>query len=179
MRNIKPRQGYFDLLPKGIDPEQIAYHFTAEYPCGAHDHMEVIYRLWKEIKRWKAAWGKKVGRPKQDLRLSRKRRFYVLVDTRNLWRKKRVYSLDEKEACMLMTAGPYSGGRLHAWAVQKKLAVITDGWFVPLAVAEPEVLLELMGEKNQVNQHQAGLLPVLTLSDSLIADGSLCVERPR
>lgn len=176
LRNIKPWAGYYDLLPKGADPEQIAYHFTAEYPCGAHDHMDVIYRLWQEMTRWKAAWREKDGHPSQDLSLSRKRGFYVLVDTRNLWREKRTYSLDEKEACTLMTAGPYSGSRLEAWAVQKKLAVITDSWFVPLAVAEPEVLLELMGKQKQVKQHQTGLLPVLTSSDSLNEDGNPCME---
>jgi hypothetical protein len=68
-----------------------------------------------------------------------------LVDTRDLLRKKRAYSLDEQEASTLMTSRPYSGSRLEAWAVQEKLAVITDSWFVPLAVAEPQVLLELMG----------------------------------
>jgi len=127
--------------------------------------MEVIYRMWQEMTRWKAAWREKDGPPNQDLRLSRKRGFYVLVDTRNLWRKKRMYSLDEKDACTLMTAGPYSGSRLEAWAVQEKLAAITDSWFVPLAVAEPEVLLELIGKQKQVNQHQTGLLSVLTSSD--------------
>ena len=71
-----------------------------------------------------------------------------------------------------MTAGPYSGTRLEAWAVQEKLAVITDRWFVPLAVAEPKVLLELMGKQKQVSQHQTGLLPVLTSADSLNADGN-------
>ncbi len=157
VRNIKPLAGYYDLLPKGIDVERIAYNFTAEYPCGAHDHLGVIHRLRQEMTRWQAAWRDKDGAPNQDLRLSRKRGSYGLVDTRDLWRKKRAYSLDEQEASTLMTAGPYSGSRLEAWAVQKKLAVITDSWFVPLAVAEPEVLLELMGKQKQDNQRQTGL----------------------
>jgi ribosomal peptide maturation radical SAM protein 1 len=149
VRNIKPLAGNYDFLPKGLDLERIAYSFTAEYPCGAHDHIEVIYRLWQEVIRWQAAWKEKDGPPNQDLRLSRKRGSYVLVDTRDLWRKKRAYSLDEQEASRLMTAGPYSGSCLEAWAVQEKVAVITDGWFVPLAVADPEVLLELMGKHKQ------------------------------
>jgi ribosomal peptide maturation radical SAM protein 1 len=144
--NIKPLAGYYDFLPKGADVERIAYRFTAEYPCGAHDHMTVISRLWRKMNRWKAAWRNKRGAPNQDLRLSRDRGAYVLVDTRDLWRKRRVYSLDEQEASTLMTAKHYSGSDLEAWAVQEKLAVITDDWFLPLAVAEPEILLELMGE---------------------------------
>jgi len=145
VRNIKPLAGFYDLLPKGIDVERIACNFIADYPCGAHDHVEVIQRLWQEMTRWQAAWKERDGPPNQDLRLSRKGRSFVLVDTRDLLRKKRAYSLDEQEASTLMTSRPYSGSRLEAWAVQEKLAVITDSWFVPLAVAEPQVLLELMG----------------------------------
>ena len=171
LRNIKPLAGYYDFLPKGVDVERIANHFTAEYPCGAHDHMEVIQRLWQEMTRWRAAWREKDGGPNQDLRLSRKRGSYVLVDTRDLRRKKRVYSLDEQEASALMTAGPYSGRCLEVWAVQEKLAVITDSWFVPLAVAEPEILLELMGKQELDNQRQTGLLALLTTSHSSDEDG--------
>jgi hypothetical protein len=177
VRNIKPLAGFYDSLPKGIDVERIAYTFTAEYPCGAHDHMEVIYRLWQEMTRWRAAWKKKDGPPNQDLRLSRKRRSYVLVDTRDLRRKKRVFSLDKQEASTLMTAGPYSGSGLEAWAVQEKLAVITDSWFVPLAVAAPEIFQELMGKQNQDDQHPTGPLRRLTSSDSLNENGGPCIDR--
>ena len=172
VRTIKPLAGYYDFLPKGVDVEGIAYHFTAEYPCGSHDNIEVIYRLEQEVTRWQAAWRKKDGAPAQDLRLSRKRGLYVLVDTRDLWRSKRkAYSLDEQEASTLMTAGPYSGSCLEAWAVQEKLAVIADGWFVPLVVAEPEILLDLMAEQEQEKQHPTGPLTLLTLSDSLDENG--------
>lgn len=160
--NIKPRAGYYGFLPEGADIERIAYHFTAEYPCGAHDHMEVISRLWQEMTRWRDAWRNKDRAPNQDLRLSRKRGLYVLVDTRGLWRKKRAYSLNEQEASTLMTASPYSGSCLEAWAVQEKLAVITDLWFVPLAVAEPGILLELMGNEELDNQRERGLAALMT-----------------
>ena len=70
-----------------------------------------------------------------------------------------------------MTAGPYSGSCLEAWAVQEKLAVIADGWFVPLVVAEPEILLDLMAEQEQEKQHPTGPLTLLTLSDSLDENG--------
>ncbi|MFZ0960037.1 MAG: RiPP maturation radical SAM C-methyltransferase [Terriglobia bacterium] len=146
VRNIKPLAGYSDFLPEGADVERIAYRFTAKYPSGAHDHMEVISRLWEEMARWQAAWRKKGGAPNQDLRLSRERGSYVLVDKRDLWRKKRAYLLDEQEGAALMTAGPCCGSGLEAWAVREKLAVIADGWFLPLGVAAPEILLELMGE---------------------------------
>lgn len=149
VRNIRLLSSYKDFLPKGADVKSIAYHFTAEYRSGAHDHPEVIQKLWKELARWRAAWNPKNGGPIQNLKLVRKRASYVLVDTRDLWRRKRCYTLDEKEALSLMTSRPHSGSGVEKWAVQEKLAVVVDDWFVPLAVAEPEVLRELARQEEQ------------------------------
>jgi ribosomal peptide maturation radical SAM protein 1 len=149
IQNIRPLAGYYDIFPKGADIGRIAYHFTAKYRCGAHDHVEVIQKLWQEMARWQASWKQKSGMPNQDLKLLRIRGSYVLVDTRALWRKKRSYPLDEKEASTLMTPRPYSGSGLETWAVSAKLAVTADGWFVPLPVAEPRILLELTGERDR------------------------------
>jgi ribosomal peptide maturation radical SAM protein 1 len=145
LRNIKPRAGCYDWLPKGAVIERIACHFKAEYPSGAHDHVDLIYRLWHAVKRWQAAWKGNRGTPNEDLRVFRKYRSYVLVDTRHLWRKQRSYSLDEREVSAVLIGKPYSGSELETWALGEKLAVIKDGWFVPLAVADPKILLELTG----------------------------------
>ena len=149
VRNIKPLRGFYDFLPKGANIELIACYFTAEYRCGAHDHVDLIRRLWQEVRRWRAAWKQDGGIPRQDLKLVRSRGSYLLVDTRDLWRKKKSHALEEEAASALVTAGPYSGSELEAWAVGEKLAVTVDGWFVPLAVAEPKTFLGLTGEHEQ------------------------------
>jgi ribosomal peptide maturation radical SAM protein 1 len=148
VRNTKPLAGYYDFLPKGAETDRIAYHFTARYRCGAHDHVDVIHKLWREIRRWQAAWKQEGGPINEDLRLLRNRESFVLDDTRDLWLRKRSYSLDEKEASALVTSRPYSGSGLETWALREKLAVTADGWFVPLAVVEPEIILELMRERD-------------------------------
>jgi ribosomal peptide maturation radical SAM protein 1 len=148
VRNIKPLAGYYGFLPNGADVERIAYHFTADYPCGAHDRMDVIYKLWKEIARWQAAWKGKGDVPNEDLRLFRKRRSYGLVDSRALWKKKRTYPLDENEAYTLLNSGPFAGSGLQKWALREKLAVIVDDWFVPLAVGDSKILLKLAEERS-------------------------------
>jgi len=146
VRKIKPWAGCYDWSPKGADIDRIACHFTAEYRSGAHDHVDLIYKLWQAMKRWQVAWKEKHGAPNEDLALFRKHRSYVLVDTRHLWKKKKSYFLDERGASSLLTARPYSGSELETWALGKKLAVIMDGWFVPLAVADPSIMLELTGQ---------------------------------
>jgi len=149
VRSIKPLAGVYDFLPKEADAERMAYHFTAEYPCGAHDHPEVIHKLWQEVARWQAAWSHKCRPPHEDLNVFRKRGSYVVVDTRALWMKKRLYSLDEKEASALVTSRPYSGSEFETWALREKLALTADGWFVPLVVADPKILLDLMGKYDE------------------------------
>jgi len=153
VRNIRPGAGYHDWLPEGADVDHIACHFTAEYQSGAHDHVDLVFRLWQAVNRWRAAWKKEDGAPSEDLTLFRKHKSYVLLDTRRLWSKQKTYSLHEREASTLLTARPYSGSEAETWALAEKLAVIMDAWFVPLAVADPSVLLELTGK------HPPGELP--------------------
>jgi ribosomal peptide maturation radical SAM protein 1 len=156
LRTLKPLAGYYDFLPKGAEVERIAYFFTAEYQCGSHDHVKLISDLWRAVNRWQASWRRDRGNRCEELRLVRNHKSYVLLDTRRLWRKKKSYSLDEADASALLTARPYAGSDLEAWSVREKLAVITDGWFVPLATTDPQVLLELTGEHDESPRILAG-----------------------
>jgi ribosomal peptide maturation radical SAM protein 1 len=167
VRSIRPLAGYYNFLPKGADIERIAYHFTAKYLCGAHDHVDVVRKLWLGIGRWRAAWRDKGCAPNQDLKLLRKHGSYTLVDTRDFRSKKKLYPLDEPGATSVLTSRPYSGSRLETWALQEKLAVVADRWFVPLAVADPTILLKLTQERDrarfllpQANATRAGNTPV-------------------
>ncbi len=149
VRNVKPLAGYYDFLPKEAEVERIAYFFTAEYPCGSHDRIEVVSDLWRAVSRWQASWNRNGGRGGEELRLRQKHKSYVLSDTRRLWRKKKSYSLNKADASAVFTARPYRGKDLEVWAVHEKLSVVVDGWFVPLAISDPEVLMELTGERNE------------------------------
>jgi ribosomal peptide maturation radical SAM protein 1 len=146
---LKPLAGYYDFLPEGADVGRIAYSFTAEYRCGSHEHVAVISDLWRAVNKWQAAWRQHGGSAREELRLLRNRKSYELVDTRRLWRKKKLYRLDEPDASALLTPRPFAGNDIEAWAVHKKLAVMADGWFVPLATTDPEVLQELTDERDE------------------------------
>lgn len=139
--NVRPQIAYHDFLPRSADVQRIAYHFLGDYQCGAHDHIDVIHKLWLEVKRWHSAWQHESGKP-PELRVCPYRGWYVLADTRGLPGAEKAHILDRNEVALLLTARPYTGSEQEMWALQKKLAVIADGWFVPLAVADPEMLLE-------------------------------------
>jgi hypothetical protein len=70
-----------------------------------------------------------------------------LADTRGLPGTQKAHILDRNEAAFLLTARPYTGSEQEIWALQQKLAVIVDDWFVPLAVTDPETLLEFEAEQ--------------------------------
>lgn len=146
VRNLKPITAYYDFLPKTADVDRVAYHFMADYACGSHDQVDVIHQLCREVDRWHAAWEQASGEPLEDLRIAQHHGSYVLVDTRKVSKTRKARVLQEAEASALVTSRPYSGSELEAWALQEKVAIVMDGWFVPLPVADPKLLLALMEE---------------------------------
>jgi len=144
IRRTRPVAGYFDIFPKAADIHSLAYHFTGLFDCASHEHLDVILELWRAVKRWQSAWGPRGLEPKEDLRLFRERGSYMLEDTRRLARNPRIRVLERRQASALIAPRLYSASDLQAWALGEKLAVLADGWFVPLPVAVPEVFLKLM-----------------------------------
>lgn len=144
VRNLRALASYFDFLPETADVARIAYHFTGEYESGAHDHLEVIQKLWRAVTRWQRSWGQGNG-PGEELRVFEKNGEYVLADRRKVARVKGPRILSRDEAAMLLVPRPYTPGPAADRAVEEKLAVVLDGWLAPLAVAETELLAELGG----------------------------------
>jgi ribosomal peptide maturation radical SAM protein 1 len=167
LRNMKPLAGYYDYLPRGVDVRRAAYHFTARYTCGSHDHMEVIQTLWRQMARWRASWRRGDGAPTEDLMLFREGGSYILADSRTLRKQKRSYALNERQASALVTSRAYSANEFDLWAIREKLAVLADGSFVPLAVADPMTLLQLTGHRDhgpsrapQGRERTSGQVPI-------------------
>ena len=143
IRKLKPVRGYYDFLPRTAEVERIAYHFTGEYDCESHQRLDVMARLWHELKRWRAAWEPGAEEPREDLRVEKHGNWCRLIDTRRVTGGKNSLSLRQDEARDLLSARPASGAARESWAVEQKLGLIVDGWFVPLAVPDPELLAEL------------------------------------
>ena len=74
---------------------------------------------WGVVNRWQAAWKQHGGSASEELRLLRNHKSYVLVDTRRLWRKKKLYRLGEAAAAALLTPRPFTGKEIETWAVHK------------------------------------------------------------
>jgi len=161
VKQLRPLAAYSDFLPERAEVEKVAYHFAGDYKSGAHQHLGVIRKLERAIADWQAAWKRKDGGPGEELTLSPAGGGYELSDTRKLAQGKKVYRLDERKASFLVTPRISGGSELEAWAVGKQLAVITDGWFTPLAVAEPKLLLELMERDAAAVERRGVRLPIV------------------
>jgi ribosomal peptide maturation radical SAM protein 1 len=164
VRNLVPLAAYYDFLPKTADVNRVAYHFMANYGCGSHDQIDVIHNLWREVGRWHAAWKRTGGEPLEDLRIAQDQGLYVLVDTRRVSGTKKTHVLEETEASTLVTSRPYSGSKLETWALQEKVAIVMDGWFVPLPVADPKILLALVEGQNCTAVATSTSLPTVGLT---------------
>lgn len=138
IENVRPLAAYRDVFPEGTDLARLAYHFVGDYDSGGYEAIETVRALRDAVAAWQEAWS---GDSRPDLRIGPWEDAWALVDTRGLPDTEDVRLLDRHEAAALLLARPAEGTEEESEAVAAKLAVHLDGWFVPLPVADPQVLL--------------------------------------
>jgi len=138
---LRPLWTYAEVFPPWADLDQLAYHFEGSYPCGSHDHEEVIGHLREEVGRWQARWDQ--GPPALELRRPAPGA-YILVDTRGSGPGS-VLHLGEVQARAVLVGGPLAAVPAAPWALRNDFAVELDGWCVPLATAPLALITELEG----------------------------------
>ena len=145
VRNIRPLAAYGDVFPEGAALDKVAYHFVADFESGGYDQIETIHALRREVARWREEWYGEGAVP-PELRVGLYEGEYALIDTRGLPGTPQVELLDRDTAALLLTGRQYLGTETELQALERKAAVVMDGWFLPLAVAEPGMLIELETE---------------------------------
>lgn len=141
IREIRPFAAYHDVLPDGAEVEKIAYHFSGTYHSESLEHRDVIRELIREVARWHERWWQGAAEaPAVEVRHFNGD--LTLFDTRGIPDTDPELTLTPDQAAALLTAGPATGLPVERWAVERKLAVLVDGWKVPLATADSALLLE-------------------------------------
>ena len=143
--NLRPQAVYRDILPAHANIDQIAYHFLGDYPSDTHRCIDLIRTLSAALRTWTHAWHQDY-QTRPELKICLHEGQYVLIDTRNLLHTEPLRYLDDAEAHLLMNARPQTASPAEHQAVQRKLAVIVDNWFVPLPVAQQAVFEALSTE---------------------------------
>src|SRR5262245_19993096 len=146
--NIRPLPVYHDFMPETPDMSRLAYHFMGDYPCDTHRHIEVVRELNAKVGAWARAWDQPYRR-RPELKIRSFPDRFVLVDTRGLSGTEPLRELDASEAELLMNARPYGNSHRERQAVDRKIAVVVDDWFVPLPVVSQELFLDLNAERQR------------------------------
>ncbi len=140
--NVRPINSYAAIFPAEARVAQLAYHFAADYESGSYRQPEVIRSLMQAVALWKKRWaGGRAAAP--ILNLTRSGDKFVLKDSRGLPGTEPEQVLDEEQARLAVAAMSYSETGGTRWALANKIAVHVDGWFVPLATAEPSLFHQL------------------------------------
>jgi ribosomal peptide maturation radical SAM protein 1 len=137
---LRPAPAYALAFPPQADLTKLAYHFVGTYDSGAYRRLDLIREIGDALVTWQGRWtGTDGDRPMLHVeRVGGD--YYGLVDTRGLPETEESLALDSTEAAAVLVARPWDGSDLSHWAVARKLGVHLDGWYVPLAVAEPALL---------------------------------------
>jgi hypothetical protein len=110
----------------------------------------LIAEIRRELEAWQTAWQAEIKltssirmRTPPLLAVSREAGSrWLLRDTRGLPGAAERAWLTEPQAAAALTAQPFTPTPEITWALERKVGVLVDEWYVPLATAEPELLLE-------------------------------------
>jgi len=146
--NLRPQCEYAGFLPPHTRAEQIDSHFVGEFDCGAFSDFDVIVDVYEELKAWRSRWTAEAiqvfgGLPSLHVSMHADNR-YRLEDTRGLPGIERVSYLDRREAEIALVAHHTRGSPEEAEsAIARNVAVERNGWLIPLATADAELLAEM------------------------------------
>lgn len=171
---LTPQRAYTEVFPPGADIAAIAYHFDGDYTSAARRSPALMDAIRDEIARWREAWQRPSPPTLEVRKLTEKA--YFLVDRRGLPGAPEGRFLSRDEASALLVPRRMERAGSHAWAIDARLAVALDGWFVPLPTAAVDVLRTFEAERPEEPEGAVKLRGMrrLTLLD---AEPSQGVER--
>lgn len=140
VHDLTPLPAYKYTFPPEADLAKLAYHFIGTYQKASDDSPQLLDQLADEFDRWRAAWTS--AKPVPSLFVTEAGNGdYLLLDTREL-AVERLCLITADQARAVLVGGPlrYVPPQLLKWILSRKVALVLDGRYVPLAVAEPDVL---------------------------------------
>jgi ribosomal peptide maturation radical SAM protein 1 len=155
VHNIRPLCGYADVFPPQADVFRLAHYFTADYECASHRHLGLVEQIASEVEAWQGDWLSAESRPVLHITRTGGGRF-ILFDTRGLPGTQVVQILTDDRARAALVAQPALEAEEFNWGLDQKVGVMLDGWYVPLATADPELILKFeqeivaVGDREQI-----------------------------
>jgi len=142
--NLRPWQAYQMVYPEHADVEKLAYYFIGDFPSEAYEQPDIIRAINSELKIWQSSWKKAV------LELVPFMGQYFIRDSRQIEGGTKTHVLTGQQVRAVMQIDTFQETKEQEWAVEEKLAVVVDSWYVPLVTASPEFLLDFEDHKTKV-----------------------------
>jgi len=137
--NVEPFEEYSGCFPPASDLAGLAYYFDGDFASGSRDHPEIIDRIDREITTTRRLWEDSAGPPLLHVhRLGNTS--YLLTDSRGVAAGHRHRMIDADQACAALAHGPAIPRSAVDWAIRRKVAVLIEDRYIPLATAAPELL---------------------------------------
>lgn len=158
---LQPAGAFNDVLPPHGDKEKLAYFFNGRFPSFARENPAEIDALWREFQSWRSAWATFRQLPLEMLLptlhvVKQTPRRFVLEDTRGLPDQPKRRELDRDEARRLLVPQflnqtdiqdqTHQTEHIHQ-ALDMGLGVVMDSWYIPLATADPQLILEFENDR--------------------------------
>jgi hypothetical protein len=135
---LRPWKFYSDIFPLQFDVSKIAIRFEGKYDSYILKNPEIFMNLSKIIELWQSEWIKPSDdRPKLQMqRIDAKR--WLLLDTRKAVERKSSTMIISNEQAELLgrdwLAKEVSSKAYLPWAVENKLLVFMDDYYVSIVV---------------------------------------------
>lgn len=137
--NFRPAPGYAEIFPGHPNLNQIAYHFCADAHTPTFADSALLPQFEAAFQHWKQRWKLSADKPNL-LILEIKPDQYLLIDSRS-WRAQaltQTITYAQAAACLV----EHKVATLEtAWALEMRTVIEYDGAFLPLAIADPQVML--------------------------------------
>jgi ribosomal peptide maturation radical SAM protein 1 len=143
IRELRPFDGYREVLPAHADAARVAYHFEGTFASASLEDPALIPAIDREVVAWRNAYHR--NRPRLEVAGTLDGEL-ALIDTRGLsgTTERRALTRAEAIAALVPRRTRSALDDATAWAIDARTVVIRDGRYVPLALAAPALLREAM-----------------------------------
>lgn len=134
---------YDMIFPENANIQQVANYFVGEYESYSYENIHLMEAIQKEVSDWKKNWAS----TKLNMMFFMGR--YMIYDSRKVVQSEAInHVISEGDAKEVMTYQRHQTGQSQVldWAIEQKLGLLIDGWYIPLITATPELLLKLNGD---------------------------------
>jgi len=143
LSNLKPWKSYNAVLPEEVESESIAYYYDGELSSFIVDNQSFLTSVKQRVEEWRNLWVSGEKSPPLLTITELGEGQYLLTDSRPGIESDHELIIDEQKAAAALVQR--SQKRIEEnweadWAITHKVALVIDGYFVPLATASPELL---------------------------------------